>query len=361
MRKGFKIVGVLLFALILCGLMKKEAFAAENLLVNGNAEDGMNGWVDPDGIWYPSNVVTAHEGANFFWPSKKSCEISYIYQDVNVTGYQAGQWMRLTGWLANWDQSPNDQSILHMQFLDASGKVLDSKKSSQRNPQWREHMITMQIPSGAVIARVKLEAKRFVGSDNDAYFDELSLVVLDGTSYNTIIISGKDKADVGKKIQLVANNGITHAPENFEWSSSYDSFATVDAKGRVTILVKDEVVIYAKDKSNGMIQGYYINSDVKNPSIAPAKVTKLKAVKKSKTYVKLQWKRQSKVSGYNVYIYRNKKWVKLKTITKNKTVTYTVKKLKKGKQYKFKVEAFQRYGDMTYAGKAATLTVKTKK
>ena len=60
------------------------------------------------------------------------------------------------------------------------------------------------------------------------------------------------------------------------------------------------------------------------------------------TSVKLSWNKVSEAKGYIVYTStNNKKWTKVKTITKNSTTTYTHKKLKAGTTHYYKVVAYK--------------------
>lgn len=84
----------------------------------------------------------------------------------------------------------------------------------------------------------------------------------------------------------------------------------------------------------------------------PAKTT-LKSVKKSsKNQAKLTWKKVSNATGYEVYqsIKKNSGYKKVKTITKNKTITYKAGKLKKKKTYYFKIRTYRKVGKVTYYG-----------
>mgnify|MGYP004523653511 CR=1 FL=1 len=84
----------------------------------------------------------------------------------------------------------------------------------------------------------------------------------------------------------------------------------------------------------------------------PAK-TSLKSVKKlKKNQAKLTWKKVQNATGYDVYqsVKRNGGYKKVKRITKNKTVTYKVGKLKKKKVYYFKIRTYRKAGGVTYYG-----------
>lgn len=83
------------------------------------------------------------------------------------------------------------------------------------------------------------------------------------------------------------------------------------------------------------------------------KKTTLKTVKKSgKNKMKLTWKRISGCTGYEIYMSNKKSsgYKKIVTIKKNKTISYTKAKLKKGKTYYFKIRTYKKVGKATYYG-----------
>lgn len=365
MKRMQKVCSLVIVLVMTVTLLPARARAEENLLVNGNAENGMEGWVDPDNLWYPSNDITPYEGEMFFWPSKGGCEYSYIYQDVDISGYLAGTWTELSGYLANWDQYPHDEATLGLEFLNAEGKVIDSTITSQRNPLWKKHSIQLAIPQNAIIARIKLIASRYVGSDNDAYFDDLSFRVLDG-SYQAVYISGKTAtAKAGDKIQLTANNGVTTDASKYNWYSSYDSIATVDANGLVTFTTdwsgtENEVTITAEDKETGITGTYHFNSEIKTKTPAPGKTTGLKKSSVTATTISIKWTKVSGASGYYVYKYNEstKKWTKVKTV--KGLTSAKISNLKANSSYKFKVIAYKSYGSVVYTGPGSSVvTIKT--
>lgn len=363
MKKHTKIICTCLLAAVilafgLLGAGSKNVFAAENLIVNGGGEDGMTGWTDTadpndysDGLWAPSTSSTGHdpkEGETFFWPSLHGCEYALMYQDVDISGYKAGTWMTLSAWLANFNQSPHDQATLRLEYLNSKGKVLSSDSSQQRNPEWELHVINLQIPSGAVTARVSAIATRFVGSDNDAYFDDIQLEVADGKLRNVVITGDKDKVSAGDTLQLSATDGKYSKASDFEWSSSYDSLATVDEKGLVTVISdEEEVWIYAKCKKTGVTGKYYINSELKNEKQDTTDTEKPDPVKITATVtVTLKWKKVEGVNGYVVYKLKdNGKYEKVKTIKKASTVSCKVSGLKSGNTYTYVVRSYKTVGD----------------
>ncbi len=76
----------------------------------------------------------------------------------------------------------------------------------------------------------------------------------------------------------------------------------------------------------------------------PKKVKGLKLKKSGKRNIKISWKRDKKVTGYQVVmrVGTKGKYKVIKTITKNKKTTYIKKKLKKKKKYYIKVRAYKK-------------------
>lgn len=135
----------------------------------------------------------------------------------------------------------------------------------------------------------------------------------------------------GKKV-----DNIKLVPENVAvtYTSSNNKVATVDNKGIVKGVNAGKAVITAKagDVSTAFVV-----------KVSPKKVANLKIKKKSASSIKISWKRDKKATGYQVMMKTGKKgnYKLIKTIKKNKIVTYTKNKLKKGKTYYLKVRAYK--------------------
>jgi len=97
--------------------------------------------------------------------------------------------------------------------------------------------------------------------------------------------------------------------------------------------------------------------------------TGLKAVKASDTSLKLTWKKVKGVSGYVVYQLNPgaKKYKKIKMLAGSGKITWTAKKLKSNKVYKFKIRAYKnvsgkkKYSAYSYVVSAVPYTLKAKK
>lgn len=373
-----RLLALLLITVLVFATVPTTAFAKdteeENLIKNGSFENFKENdegfkipanWKDKDGIW----GLDTHDdeqiellGEYFYWPIQESCEQSMVYQDVDITDYPVGQWFNLEGYLCNYDQPPNDKSTIKLEFKDKKGAILASYTRSQRNPVWILQKISAQKPKNAVEIRVKLIATRFKGSDNDGYFDNIVLTAA-GSNIEGVYITGDSGIKAGKSTTLTANNGKSTDPTLFDWTTSYDTWATVDKKGKVSLSdeydPEEGVTIYATEKKTGNQAAFNFGKNVENEGPV-AKVAGLKASSRKTTTITLKWAASAGASKYTVYKYNpdTKKYEKVKTTTKAKL---TVSKLKKATEYKFKVVAEGTYGSETYTAAASdVLKVKTK-
>ncbi len=95
-------------------------------------------------------------------------------------------------------------------------------------------------------------------------------------------------------------------------------------------------------------------------SATPAAVKNGKIVSKAANSVTLSWEKAEGAAGYRIYRYNKstKKWEKVKTTSSG---SYTVKNLKAGTAYKFRIKAYTKTDGKTLWGKATpTITVETK-
>ena len=92
----------------------------------------------------------------------------------------------------------------------------------------------------------------------------------------------------------------------------------------------------------------------------------MKATAQSKA-VKLTWKKNSSISGYEIQYSTSKNFVSAKTIKVSKSKTsYTIKKLKGSKKYYVRIRAYKNYTDelgqkVKAYGKWSNSVVKTTK
>ena len=115
-------------------------------------------------------------------------------------------------------------------------------------------------------------------------------------------------------------------------------------------------------KTEGKSTAYSANSATLSVNTNPSNMSGFKAKSTAKTSVTLQWKKNTSATGYEIQKWNGKKWVSAAKVTKNSTVTSTVKNLKKNTSYKFRIRAYKTIGKATqYSSWSGTLTVRTKK
>lgn len=142
---------------------------------------------------------------------------------------------------------------------------------------------------------------------------------------------------------------------------SNPNVATVDGSGNVTIkgcgitditITAAETSVYAKAQK------------VIKLTVKPKKMTLTSVKSKKKKTAIVKWKKDKTVSGYLVECATDKKFKKnivKVTVSKNKTVSTTVKKLKAGKKYYVRICAYAESGTVKVQGdwsKAKTVKVK---
>ncbi len=153
-----------------------------NLLTNGSASDGMNGWQAPDGKWTTDSSydgVSAYDSYYFCTKGfKADGGSSRMYQDADISGY-VGRTATLSAMNRAYRSGHKDDSMLMIEFLNAGGSVI-SKASSEKdhgNSEWHRMSVSASVPSGAVKARVSLYTFYLEGSESDSYYDNVSLIV----------------------------------------------------------------------------------------------------------------------------------------------------------------------------------------
>lgn len=117
-------------------------------------------------------------------------------------------------------------------------------------------------------------------------------------------------------------------------------------------------------RKNGSSVSYGSYSGVVTAGTKPSQVLSFKAVAKGKGAAKLSWKKVSGASGYQIYVYdrSRKKYVKAAAISNGSTVSKTLRSLKKGTTYQYKVRAYRKIGNAVLYGKfSAVRKVRTLK
>ena len=249
MTKSTKMIFHFLAAMMIFSV---PCYAVE-LLRNGNAKDGLNGWANPEGVWMTSDFYdrrVSADGKHFFFPrgfKGKDGVSTRIYQDVSVKGYE-GMTAILSAYNRTWDDGHKDESLIMLEFFDSDGRLLDKDSAhGLQKSDWHKLSVSRKIPGGAARARVSLLSVYHVGSESDSYFHSVSLTV-GGTALNTLT----HNAEAMMIIYLVKGDRIRtgtliggRPSADVKYSSSNSSIASVTSKGTITAHKRGSAVITA--------------------------------------------------------------------------------------------------------------------
>lgn len=160
-----------------------------DLLMNGDAENGITGWTATDGVIESLTDgecagITPHAGVRYFAVGALCADNAFgrAYQDVDITMYAtsvdaAQAQVRYGGWFANWQGS--DLPRMSIEFRNAEGAILGSAPEVGNNTAtWTLVQQDTPIPVGTRTVRTILTGTRQAGTDNDSYFDDLFVRVL---------------------------------------------------------------------------------------------------------------------------------------------------------------------------------------
>ncbi len=160
------------------------------LLVNNGAESGTTNWTGQ--IESLSSLecgsVPVYAGSRMFAVGGVcNNESSYgmAYQNIDVSTYanqidNGGIFAKLNGYLR--DYSNDDIPSIKMEFFDTNGTSLgESSSISNATTTWTLVEQSIEIPSSTRSIQVILEGVRNAGNDNDSYFDQLQLILQEGT------------------------------------------------------------------------------------------------------------------------------------------------------------------------------------
>ena len=130
---------------------------------------------------------------------------------------------------------------------------------------------------------------------------------------------------------------------------------TVSANSATLTGLKARTSYKFRVKAYSKLAGAYGEySAVVTSSTAVAKVTGVKLKSRTASSITLTWTKVAGAKGYEVWMLKGKKWVKVGTTTKN---SLTVKKLKANTTYQFKIRAYDSakvFGDFSAVAKLAT-------
>jgi hypothetical protein len=232
---------------------------SQNLILNPGCEDSLiNGeipdWVEVIGTSWTQRINAnppTYEGDYMFFPG--AVAYAELQQDVDVTNMalsidNSNVTFNFEGYLRAYNQSPPDLSRIILEFIDSLKTTkldsFDSGNYSNTN-EWVQITDTTLAPIGTRFIRIRLISTRRAGTNNDGYYDGLSL--------ETQITGMSDEMEnrIPNKPTLLQNYPNTFNPiTSFEFSIPKSEFVTL----KIYNLLGREVATLVSEK---LTQGTY--------------------------------------------------------------------------------------------------------
>ncbi len=168
-------------------LSLSNTFIAQNLILNGDCEMApVNGkipnWIEVVGTeWRPNNGDAPPQSGLFYFYAG-GARNAELMQEVNVAAFACSidaskQKFDFSGYVRSFPQSPTDQSRIVIEYCSVTLAVLatyDSNNQTNTNV-WKLLTDSRTAPVGTRKIRIRLISTLRSGTDNDGYYDNLSL------------------------------------------------------------------------------------------------------------------------------------------------------------------------------------------
>ncbi len=260
-----------LFNLIFCVLCFSTILSpvyGQNLIANPGCEDTLVSgeipyWTEILGSnWTQrSSNPFPFEGGAYFFPGVAS--VAELQQEVDVSNYSsfidAGvQQFIFEGYVRSYNQSPADETQIILEYLDSAKSVkldsIDLGKHSNTS-DWKLISDSTIAPTNTRYIRIRLISTRHAGSNNDGYYDALSLIPNLTTNINL------EEDYVPKEFTLLQNYPNPFNPTTkIRWQSPISSHQTLKI---YDLLGREVATLVNEFKPAG---SYEINFDASNLS-----------------------------------------------------------------------------------------------
>ena len=323
------------------------------------------------------NMDTQVNGKDIIYPPDDTAK-NVAYPDLSEFSYHrnAGWMYSVNGEFPNVGMAariPKDGDVIRVQFtvyglgadlgsqykdggvraLNIANKEKLTKKVAQFNEQkgkWLNIYSASDRYNYAMEVLEKLDSKQWKVDDALEQLEQImnknNLTIAQIEEINKV----KQKINAIGIVDLSKESQIAEARKSYNaLTSEQKELISADILKVLTDAEKNIVSLKAEKKTQDEAKK---KAEAAKKKYTPSK-TSIKSIKKlKKNQVKLTWKKVKNATGYEVYqsMKKNSGYKKVKTITKNKTVTYKVGKLKKKKTYYFKIRTYRKAGGTTYYG-----------
>lgn len=323
------------------------------------------------------NMDTQVNGKDIIYPPDDTAK-NVAYPDLSEFSYHrnAGWMYSVNGEFPNVGMAariPKDGDVIRVQFtvyglgadlgsqykdggvraLNIANKEKLTKKVAQFNEQkgkWLNIYSASDRYNYAMEVLEKLDSKQWKVDDALEQLEQImnknNLTIAQIEEINKV----KQKINAIGIVDLSKESQIAEARKSYNaLTSEQKELISADTLKVLTDAEKKIVSLKAEKKTQDEAKK---KAEAAKKKYTPSK-TSIKSIKKlKKNQAKLTWKKVKNATGYEVYqsMKKSSGYKKVKTITKNKKVTYKAGKLKKKKTYYFKIRTYRKAGGTTYYG-----------
>lgn len=227
-----------------------------NLIINPSADMPLDFtvWQDVQGIWTTkgTNPDPQDGPAYFYSEGSDNGQLSQVI-DLSADSTDIDQGLAtyiFTGYVRSFDQSPSDQAQILVDYRNSADSTLTRFDSGiiTSTSNWRELRDTLLAPVGTRTAIINLITRRINGSNNDAYFDNLSLAKLvnedcEDPCADAFLITVTTDAipNVAGGTTMATLTGAT-GPVNYTWSTGETTAELTNLQaGTYTVEASDSI------------------------------------------------------------------------------------------------------------------------
>lgn len=229
--------------------------------------------------------------------------------------------------------------------------------------RWPKELVNSPVLNGTGVHTIAAKVVSYGKKDSEVYTLRYSIspqkptgVSAKASAYNMVSVSWRKQTDASG-YRIYRSAGSTSPELIATLGPGAQSFT--DSNLNTGTIYHYHITAYATGEGGEVIESECSETVSVKPSLSEPTL-KLKSGKRKAT---VKWSKISGASGYQIYRSTKKSsgFKKVKTVTKGKTVSYTNKKLKKGKYYYFKVRAYRTVsGKKVYSAFSSVKRVKIK-
>ena len=177
---------------------------------------------------------------------------------------------------------------------------------------------------------------------------------------------GEVKKNSTKKVYKVKSVKLSASSYTYNGKEQTPTVTVKDSKGNILRKGTDYTVKYENGRK--LPGRYNVRITLKSKysgvqrvsfTIAPKTTSKV-TVSQTEGTITLKWKKVTGADGYAVFQYTAEGWKRIKTIKSPDTLSYTVKMLRPGTDYKFRIKAYTKDSGTIWGKATATVNTSTK-